>query len=260
MGGRSATGRLGGLGRSYSTVSPQLPFAGFVLRPASGLKARCAGRVPSTQRQPGVYASSLHSATAAPALGAQPRALFLTGRLHALAVSKSGKGRRPGEPFQKCGPPSRRLWPQAPFGFYVLRSGGRTSDAGLDDGWMRPRARASSLTGAAASTLDLKRSGSFAEPPRTRFQGVYQISRQVFVGDVISATPAKSAVDLSLLDGPHHQPTDHEAFDTDCLEAGLAMLLLPEFRPSRPHRERSLAVTLGQREELCIFRPKARGH
>ncbi len=73
-------------------------------------------------------------------------------------------------------------------------------------------------------------SAAVPEPPLIRFQGVYLISNEVFVGDVISATPASSRVGLSLLDGPAHLPTDHIAFDSDCLEGGLAMLSVPEFK------------------------------
>lgn len=61
-------------------------------------------------------------------------------------------------------------------------------------------------------------------PPHEAVQGIYFPSRQLFVGDVLSSTPAESELHISVADGREHHPQDAVAFDNACLLAALRLV------------------------------------
>lgn len=56
-------------------------------------------------------------------------------------------------------------------------------------------------------------------------QGLYFIPRELFIGDILSSTPARSHRQMSILNGADRMPSDALAFDTACVLAALRYLV-----------------------------------
>lgn len=65
-----------------------------------------------------------------------------------------------------------------------------------------------------------------AQPPALeRVQGIYFPARELFVGDVVSCTPAGAPTHYSLIDGQDHFPEDPARFDAACLTSAMRFLI-----------------------------------
>ena len=104
-----------------------------------------------------------------------------------------------------------------------------------------------------------------APPPVEALQGIYFPGQQLFVGDVLSCTPAGADHHVSLVDGHDHQPADAVEFDNACILAARRLisrgaLRAPLYLPVSFSKLMRPTLRAGYAELLHVLPRSARSH
>ena len=102
-------------------------------------------------------------------------------------------------------------------------------------------------------------------PPIEAVQGIYFTAHQLFVGDVLSCTPADSESHISLVDGHGHEPPDAVEFDNACVLAARRLILqgalkAPLYLPVSFSKLMRPTLRAGYAELLHVLPTSARPH